>query len=245
MSKLKFRDEKGLMPNVEYDFNQDGTINWRSMVGSEHLFPNRGWFESRNKPVPNSIEGLNDTQLLIKLSGIKEVAKLRGYNAVSYNVIKCEKDYVATKCAITWSPNYESDYQEIYYEDMANATIKNTSDFAVKFLETIAANRAFVRAVRNFLNIHIVGSDEIDTSKKGGSASFEDDDSETSLPSSQAMLQKIAKGKGYSNFDEFKDFLRDAWKHKVYQNDGVKTWTDFDDISAKEARILISILNSK
>ena len=47
---------------------------------------------------------------------------------------------------------------------MANATLNNTSSFATKFLEAIACNRAFIRCVRNFLNVHIVGDDEIDKS---------------------------------------------------------------------------------
>jgi len=69
------------------------------------------------------------TSFLIKLAGIKELAKLRGYTSVKYDVIKCEASYVAVKCGITWIPNYESEY-ESYYEDVANATVNNTSDFA-------------------------------------------------------------------------------------------------------------------
>jgi len=175
------RNAWGLIQGIDYKTNEDGSINWRAMVKPEHLFPNRGWFESRKQQMPTSIEGLADNQLLIKLSGIKELAKLRGYTSVKYDVIKCEASYVAIKCGITWISNYESEY-ESFYEDIANATVNNTSDFAVKFLETIAANRAFVRSVRNFLNIHIVGSDEIDASKKGTPSVFEDDN-EVALPS--------------------------------------------------------------
>ena len=61
-------------------------------------------------------------------------------------------------------PNYETGGQAVTFQDMANATLNNTSNFATKFLETIACNRAFVRCVRNFLNVHIVGDDEIDKS---------------------------------------------------------------------------------
>jgi len=213
------------------------------MVKPEHLFPNKGWFEARKQAVPNTIEGLNDTQLLIKLAGIKELAKLRGYTSVKYDVIKCEPSYVAIKCGITWIPNYESEY-ESYYEDVANATVNNTSDFAIKFLETIAANRAFVRTVRNFLNVHIVGSDEIDTSRKGTPA-ISDEDNEVTLPSSQGMLEKTAKINGLNNFEEFQNYLRDAWRLGVYKNAEAKVWTCYNDIPAKEARILMSILKDK
>jgi hypothetical protein len=237
------RNAWGLIEGVDYKTNEDGSINWRAMVKSEHLFPNKGWFELRKQQAPTSIEGLNDSQLLIKLAGIKELAKLRGYTSVKYDVIKCEPSYVSIKCGITWIPNYESEY-ESYYEDIANATVNNTSDFAVKFLETIAANRAFVRAVRNFLGVHIVGSDEIDASKKGASAIIEEDN-EITLPSSQGMLEKTAKNSGINSFSEFQDYLREAWKLNVYRNNDTKVWTSYNDIPAKEARILMSILKDK
>lgn len=237
------RNTTGLVNNINYIYNDDGSINWRAMVKPEHLFPNKGWFEVRKQQIPSSIDGLGDHQLLIKLAGIKEVAKLRGYKSVKYDIVKCENNYVAMKCGITWIPNYESDY-ESYFEDVANATTNNTTDFAVKFLETIAANRAFIRAVRNFLNIHIVGSDEIDSSKKGSSLAFEED-SEISLPSSQNMLEKTAKANGLTSFEEFQDYLRKAWKMNVYRNEETKVWTSYNDIPAKEARILISILKDK
>jgi uncharacterized protein YbcV (DUF1398 family) len=237
------RNAWGLIEGIDYKTNEDGSINWRAMVKSEHLFPNKGWFEARKQPLPSSVEGLADNQLLIKLAGIKELAKLRGYTSVKYDIIKCESSYVAVKCGITWIANYESEY-ESYYEDVANATVNNTSDFAVKFLETIAANRAFVRAVRNFLNVHIVGSDEIDASKKGTPAIFEDDN-EVALPSSQGMLEKTAKNSGITSFTEFQEYLRKAWKLGVYKNEEAKVWGCYNDIPAKEARILMSILKDK
>ena len=78
------RDENGLLKNVEYPFNEDGSVNWRGLVKEEHLFPNKSWFQMRGKDTPRSIEGLADHQLLIKLGGIKELAKLRGFSDVTY-----------------------------------------------------------------------------------------------------------------------------------------------------------------
>jgi len=237
------RNAWGLIEGIDYKTNEDGSINWRAMVKPEHLFPNKGWFELRKQQAPTSIEGLNDSQLLIKLAGIKELAKLRGYTSVKYDVIKCEPSYVTIKCGITWVPDYESEH-ESYYVDIANATVNNTSDFAVKFLETIAANRAFVRAVRNFLGVHIVGSDEIDASKRGTPAIIEEDN-ESALPSSQGMLEKTAKNSNINSFEDFQDYLRNAWKMGVYKNAEAKVWTSYNDIPAKEARILMSILKDK
>ena len=102
------RSKDGLLKSVKYDYNEDGSVNWRAMVDPKYLFPNKSWFEARNKAVPTSVDGLQDYQLLIKLAGIKELAKLRGYNSVRYNVIKCEKDHVSIKCEISWIANFEN-----------------------------------------------------------------------------------------------------------------------------------------
>lgn len=241
------RDENGLLQNIAYEFNEDGSINWRAMIKEEHLFPNKSWFESRGKDCPRSISGLADHQLLIKLAGIKELAKLRGFSDVSYKTVKCDEGHVAVCCNITFIPNYETCLNAIHFEDMANATLNNTSSFATKFLETIACNRAFVRCVRNFLNVHIVGDDEIDKS------------SNTQLPSApkaskgspfspSTTLQKKAKSSlGCDDFSDFKNHIREWWRNKVegiYQNDNVSNWNNWSDVSDKDARILIGVISS-
>ena len=80
------RNEHGLLDSVDYIFNKDGSVNWRAMINPEHLYPNKDWFEIRKMPMPNSIEGLDDSQLLIKLGVIKELAKLRGFHSVTYDI---------------------------------------------------------------------------------------------------------------------------------------------------------------
>ena len=42
------RNELGLLEGVKYEYNEDGSIDWRAMVEPEHLYPNNGWFELRN-----------------------------------------------------------------------------------------------------------------------------------------------------------------------------------------------------
>ena len=227
------RDENGLLKNVQYVFDEGGSVNWRAMIKNDHLFPNRGWFEGRGKDVPYSADGLSDHQLLIKLGGIKELARLRGFTNVSYCAQKCELDHVAVTCTMTFIGNYETGNKEISFQDMANATLENTSSFATKFLETIACNRAFVRCVRNFLNVHIVGDDEIDKSGKPPSSSPKN-------PSPLAPHGVLEKK--FVTFDEFKNTLRDLWSSGDYKNADVKKWEDFSDIPPKEARILIGLI---
>ena len=227
------RDDSGLLNNIQYIFNSNGSINWRKMVDDKHLFPNSQAF---NGNPPNSIEGIPDNKLLIKLAGIKELASLRGFSDVSYKVIKCELDHVAVVCNITFIGNYETGGEPISFEDMANATLDNTHDFGQSFLETMACNRSFVRAVRNFLNIHIVGADEIDKSSKKTKAKT----SKISKPglSPQSMLETAFDG----DFKAFLAELRELWKRELYKNADAPQWEDFNGIPIKEARILIKLI---
>jgi hypothetical protein len=235
------RDEHGLLENAKYTFNEDGSINWRSMVKEEHLFPNKAWFERFKKPIPKTIDGLKDHQLLIKLSGIKELARLRGFDSVSYEVSKCELNHVAAKCSVSFIPNYETGGRSIFYEDMANATTNNCSSFAVKFLETIACNRSFVRAVRNFLNIHIVGLDEMDTSDSN-SINQAQGSSQSSL-SIQSSLEKNAKDLlDCVDFDDFLTYLKELKDSNSYICKEVESWSSFSDIPSKEARVLLKLI---
>ena len=235
------RDENGLLQNVNYSFNEDGSINWRAMVKDEYLFPNKSWFEARKKETPRTIEGLKDHQLLIKLAGIKELAKLRGFNSCSYQMHKCEQDHVAVSCSILFIGNYETEGKEVVFNDMANATLNNTSSFATKFLETIACNRAFVRCVRNFLNIHIVGDDEIDKSNGLNPARQQ---SNSSILSPQGALKSEAGG---IPFEDFKNLLRRWHKENVYVIDSSldpSDWNCYEDIPPKQAREFLRILKS-
>lgn len=242
--KLNYsRDENGLLENVNYQFNEDGSVDWREMVKDEYLFPNKSWFDLRKKDVPRSIDGLKDHQLLIKLAGIKELAKLRGFSNVSYNVVKCDPDHVAVSCSISFIPNFETSGEPIHFEDMANATLNNTSSFATKFLETIACNRAFVRCVRNFLNIHIVGDDEID--KSSGSNQIKQMSKASLGPDS--ILKQHAEQSGVNSFDSFLNQVRVWYKQGLYkpdENNSPSGWNDYADIPAKEARVLIKLIKS-
>ena len=239
------RDNHGLLSNIQYSFNENGSVNWRAMIKEEHLFPNRSWFQSRNKDMPRSIDGLSDYQLLIKLSGIKELARLRGFSSVNYSMDKCEEDHVAVSCSMRFIPNYETGGETVEFQDMANATVKNTSSFATKFLETIACNRAFVRCVRNFLNVHIVGDDEMDKSSPSSAVGVSAEKDDPFSPTT--TLRKKAKDSlGCETFDEFKVHLRDWWQNKkdgVYQNESLKKWESWSDISPKDARNLIGLIS--
>ena len=236
------RNEHGLLTNVDYTFNEDGSVNWRAMVKEEYLYPNKDWFNARGQPVPTSVSGLEDNQMLITLAGIKELARLRGFHKVAFKT-SGDESYVVVKCSISWTNNYESSLLCQDYQDVANATTSNTNSFCSKFLETIACNRAFVRCVRNYLNIHIVGADEIDNSK-GADNSQGVETAALSPVTPVGLLEKTLREKhDISNFEGFKELLRGLWKDEKYMNDEVKNWKSFKDLPAKEARKLIGIIS--
>ena len=236
------RNEHGLLESVDYVFNEDGSVNWRAMIKPEHLYPNKDWFEYRKIPVPDSVEGLDYNQLLIKLSGIKELARLRGFHNATYDIAESSDSRVVVQCLINWIDNYESNGTQTF-ASIANATTNNTNGFAAKFLECIAENRAFVRCVRNFLNIHIVGGDEIDSSKNKAPIDVISPKSTDISP--QGILAKNLNDKlSISSFEGFKDWLRALYKDGQYDGDAeqVKSWNSFKDIPAKECRKLLKLL---
>jgi hypothetical protein len=240
-STLYKRDPLGLLCGHLYSFNKDGSVDWRAMVKPEFLYVNKEWFELRKKQIPTSIDGLTDRQLLILLGGIKDLARLRGYSSVSYSITG-DKEHVVATCRIDWIPNFESDDKPIYFEDVANANQYNTDKFCQKFLETIACNRSFVRCVRNFLNINIVGDDEIDKSGKSVSVDSSEDNEEVYAMKPHETLEAAAKEKGIATFEAFVSWLREQWKLDTYKNEDAKIWTEYLDIPAKECRKLLFIL---
>ena len=109
MSELKIienfkRDENGLLtkPITPYIFNEDGSIDWRSMVRKEFLVSNK----ERTKET--DVTKLEDKDLIILLGGIKELAQIRGYTNVSYVVSAPNQDYVAAVCSISFIEYFTS-----------------------------------------------------------------------------------------------------------------------------------------
>jgi hypothetical protein len=192
------RNQYGLIEDksLNYIFNDDGTINWRKMVKTEHLVPNR------QKTQETDVSKLQDKDLLILLGGIKELAQIRGYTSVEYKVVAASENYFATSCKITWLPNYETGGKEIVFESLADASVNNTKSFARFFLAAIAENRAFVRCVRNFLKINIVSQEELGDAKLLDEGSSINDNP----TSPQSVLEKVMKDKAIT-FEQLKKKL--------------------------------------
>jgi hypothetical protein len=186
------RDDNGLLTHIQYKFTKDGFVDWRAMVPVEYLYINperKAMVEKKyGKPIEQlSIvdDKVDDGFLVISLAGLKYLARLRGYNNVYSSVNKSQnEEFVDANCNVDWIGNYETLGMTVSFGASACATRENTNQMGRRYLVETAENRAFCRAVRNFLNINIVAKEEL------GGKSSDDDFSETLKNPTPANLVK-------------------------------------------------------
>jgi len=228
MDKIKSlsRDKNGLVSGVDYIFDESGLIDWRKMIKPEFLVPNR------DRTNETDVSKLKDHELIILLGGIKELAQIRGYTDVSYDVTCPSSDYVIATCKITWTPNYETEGKEVSFSSVADASPHNTNEFGQIFLAACAENRAFVRCVRNFLRINVVSKEELklDSSNKFTATKPTASNQEHNADGPHLILSKTMRDKGVSfeivktklveeNFKDAETFenVSDIPKSKVFE----------------------------
>lgn len=230
MSKNKtegLRDERGLLKGVEYKFLPDGRVDWRAMVPKEFIVVNREKFEKYQKPVPASIDGLKDSDLLIKLGGFKELLRLRGFRKVDTQPIVSTPEFASVKTIIEWAPNFESDFEVQTYSYTGESHDYNTSGFSKAFKTVIATNRSFVRTVRDYLGIEVYGFDEIDEVKEKESEAPDEF-------SPKGVLAKLLK----NNNVAFENFKNRMIKEEI---EGAGEWKTIEDIESE----LVPIVTGK
>jgi len=192
------RNEHGLLAGVDYHVGEDGFINWRKMVEDDHLVPNK------SRTQETDVSKLEDGDLLILLAGIKNLAHLRGFESVKYRVENGDADSVTAVCEIQFSPNFETGHKSVTFSAIGDATVHNTKGFGRQFLGPVAENRAFVRCVKSFLRINVVGQDEMGDASllaesNGSSAA-------TSAADPHSLLSSVMQEKGVS-FDNLREKL--------------------------------------
>lgn len=233
------RCENGLLTGKRYEFTDDGLVNWRSMIDPKYLVPNLSKFPSGTENKNLNINELEDSQLLILLGGIKDLANIRGYSKVEYKVFNCTQNHVAVSCKITWMPNFETSGQEVEFESLADAHLDNTKSFAKDFLMAIAENRAFVRSVRNFLRINILGSDELGDSKNQTVVHTESGTEPQISASHPSNVLKEVMSKAGISFETVKETLI---KQGVSE---ASDWTSVSEIPHKTIFSLIQRIKKK
>jgi len=206
LSEIIRNKDTGLItqPRVDYIFDDNGLIDWRSMISKKWLVPNK------DKTNETDVSKLKDNELIILLGGIKELAQIRGYTEVDYTVTSPSPDYVVATCSISWISNYETEGRRVTFSAIGDASPSNTNDFAQFYLGPIAENRAFVRCVRNFLRINIVSQEELGanvgsaTKKSRAKSASRDEGANQSDP--HYLLGKVMEEKGVP-FEKIKDVL--------------------------------------
>lgn len=190
--KKFIRDFDGLLSEIglNYVYTDDGLIDWRKMVNPTYLVPNKRLTDETD------ITKLDDSKLLITLAGIRWLAQIRGYTYLDFIPKHTSDTFVSTKCVMLWLPNYEWSNREVWFAGEADASPENTEGFGMKYLTATAENRAFTRCVRNFLNIRVVGEEEV-------TATVSDATPANGSPTPVAILGAEMKKKGVS-FDDIK-----------------------------------------
>jgi hypothetical protein len=225
------RNDLGLISDgsVDYVYDDNGLVDWRKMVKEDFLVANK------QKTKESDISKLDDKDLLILLGGIKNLAQIRGFNSVEYKVHAAAPDYVMASCRISWVPNFETEGKEVVFEAMADASLSNTKSFARNFLAAIAENRAFVRCVRNFLRINVVGSDEM-----GDANLFTESNGNSAAPASadpHSLLTSVMNEKNVT-FETLQKKLVSEGKIKEGQ------WGSLQDIPKSQIFALIKRLKT-
>lgn len=233
------RDSSGLLLGKSYEFTEDGLVNWRKMINFKYLVPNLSKFPSGTENKDLNVQELDDSQLLILLGGIKELANIRGYSKVEYKVFNCTQNHVAVSCKITWLPNFETSNNIVEFESLADAHLDNTKSFAKDFLMAIAENRAFVRAVRNFLRINILGSDELGDTKNQTVVHTESGTENAIAASHPANVLKDAMSKANISFEKIKETML---KEGIEE---ASSWNNVGDIPHKMIFSLIQRIKKK
>ena len=232
------RNEHGLLEGIKYTYQSDGLIDWRKMVKNEHIVPNR------DNTSETDVTKLKDKDLIILLAGLKDVAQMRGIKSVKYDIVTASPEYVCMKCGITWTGNYETEGEDVYFEGTADAGLNNTEGFGQIYLAAIAENRAFCRAVRNFLKINIVAKEEIapnkgkqaTTSKVSAAALTSSQSSVTMSPDS--FLLTILKENNIT-FEQVRSKLIEE------NNSDAKKWGSVKDIPRLTAFEIIDRIQKK
>lgn len=239
----KKRNEYGLLEGVNYIFKTDGKVDWRKMIPSEYLVFNKERSEEIERKYGKklselSVTEVDDKYLLILLFGIRYLASLRGFSTVRPKVDFSSETKATVTTQINWIPNNDTEMRYESFGDVASATFENTNGFGRLFLESVATNRSFVRAVRNYLEINIVGFDEIKNDYTTKTQDAPQDDP-TNINN---MLEKAAKDLGV-NFEEFKNTVNINYKNSIKCD--ITKIQSYKDIPPNDCMSLLGILKKR
>lgn len=222
-------------------------IDWKAKIEEKYLYTKNDKY--KDKP----IKEVPENDLLLKLGGVQELARLRGFESVEYDISHIEHDHVFAKCRITWAASRVDghDLPRQVFESVASAKSSGVGPKMADYLETVAENRAFVRAVRRYLGVNIVGEDEINKTSAVKAAEAKSVPEKeivrpSKMPNALDVLISVCKTRKIS-VDDLKKMAEDLAKESkiAVSPETVWEWKSFGDIPPKEARTLSGIIQSQ
>jgi hypothetical protein len=244
--KLITRNEYGLIHGVNYIFTEDGRVDWKAMIPKKHFVLNsqkeKEIQELTGKPIVEvTVDEVEDKHLLLLLSGIKYIAALRGFSKVEYSQPSIgSHGEVSVACKITWIPNYETENREVVFTGLGDATTNNAKPiFDVYYLTAFAENRSFIRSVKNFLQIQVLGYEEVKEAKHTAPKSDENSNAVLGTKPIDSLISK-AKQKGLT----WLKLTEIASECKESLSSDYLEWKTYKDIPAKDIYILLGKINN-
>ena len=208
----------------------DLSEQWRDIIDKKYLYVNRQYFIDRNQDVPRMSKKLKDEEILIKLGGIRQLLNHVGYSSVKFEIHDAQKDHVAATCVITFLP----EGKEVTYSGVASVHEGNADFFSQSYAAAVCSNRAFVRCVRNFLNINVVCDEELNPEER------EEGHTQSSLPVNPRAI--LAKTLDKNNLT-LKDF-KDKYLSKHMKDDEMEEIVDVTQLDERLCFVLIKEIRS-
>lgn len=201
------RLENGLVEGINYTRDENGRIDWFKLIPKKFLYINqekRSQIEKRlGKKLEEAAESeMLDSDYVINLQGIKFLLDLRGYKSCRTKIDSCLPEYAAATCEITFIPNDEDNFEQVFTA-CACAHPQNTKSWYAKYLVEASSNRALCRAVRQFLRINAVAQEEL-----GGAAGANEEESVNPMSPVNTLIQKMKKDK--KTFNDIKALLKEG-----------------------------------
>lgn len=242
-------DSNGLLKTVNYKFDEHGLVDWKSMIPKEFVFFNFERIEKDGIVFPSKEDGspaenlsqvkdpenwLSDERyLILGLGAINKLATIRGLKSRRFTFLRVDSTYISCVCKVTFRGNYETNFEDLEYEEAANASVENVfgDDFS-KFLEPMAVNRAWARAVKNALRIRMVSDAELKdaakitvSNKKSNSLGI---DVQDALSETAQKIGAISFSRGefeINTFEKFKEMIQSGPKASEAEE-----WNSWKDI---------------
>lgn len=229
-----------MTPRTEFPSKTDGSVDWLAVAKEqpEHFYV-KGEHEAtvakllsieekavRNL-VPELVAKVPDQYLVLRKAGIQRLAKLRGYDRYEPDVQHAERGYVVARVMIHWTHGPVTGA-------VGDASFENTSKTGSLYLGPMACNRAFALAVRNYLQIDIVSSDEL-----GGAGTEPPAEPVSDMGdlSPQGTLEKVAKQCGRSWENVKAGGIK--YRSELEPESDPEKWNSFADVAPKDCMTLI------